>query len=379
MESPRRRGSRQYGDAVPAREGIRRELLLFGWLAVVLTASTLLTRQRMIDWKFSVAGGHTLFSRRWAHLLADNPNAQTGPLTHALAWPIDHLGIGSAKAVIYLLGLTVLGLLVWAARGLPDVVPRLAVGGAAFAAWWPQIGSFGHLDDALVLVLTVLAVWATLLGHQRRSGLLAGLALGAKPTAVFLLALTLPFRAWRTKDAWAPLLLAVVVALVVYGPFIAGADAGLAALRPKVFVRPDAVLGLVVRHGTRPSSVFRTGQLVAVLGASAWAMRRHGAAAVTWMGVSARLLLDPGAWAYYTVGFVLGALLWDLVVTRRRMPWATVVCALLLAPPWLIADDTARAWLRLVACLGAIVVVAATRPSERCDASICLAVRDGNS
>ena len=109
--------------------------------------------------------------------------------------------------------------------------------------------------------------------------------------------------------------------------------------------------------GKEPSAILRGVQLLALVGVAALAMCRRGPSAVLWVGVAMRMLLDPVALPYYTPGFVLGALVWEAYETRRRMPWATLAAAVLLAPRWLVENDTARAWLRLVACVGAIVVV----------------------
>jgi hypothetical protein len=52
--------------------------------------------------------------------------------------------------------------------------------------------------------------------------------------------------------------------------------------------------------------------------------------AVLLVAVAARILLDPGVYAYYTAGALLGTIVVDLVVTRWRLPWATATAALLL-------------------------------------------------
>ena len=60
------------------------------------------------------------------------------------------------------------------------------------------------------------------------------------------------------------------------------------------------------------------------------AVRRGRWPAVVLVAVAARILLDPGVYAYYTSGALLGTVVVNLVVTRWRLPWATATAALLL-------------------------------------------------
>ena len=60
------------------------------------------------------------------------------------------------------------------------------------------------------------------------------------------------------------------------------------------------------------------------------AVRRGRWPAVLLVAVAARILLDPGVYAYYTAGALLGTIVVDLVVTRWRVPWATATAAVLL-------------------------------------------------
>jgi hypothetical protein len=76
--------------------------------------------------------------------------------------------------------------------------------------------------------------------------------------------------------------------------------------------------------------------------------------------VAVRLITDPGTWAYYTPGLVVGALVWDTFEAKRLMPWTTIVASLLLMPSWIDPSADLRAWLRLVAGVVAVVAVLAT-------------------
>lgn len=331
--------------------------MLTAWLTFAVVVTTALAKQPGGDWSFFAAAGRTLGSSRWAHLYVDHKNIQTGPITIAVAWLLDPIGLAAVRLAIMLIGIAVMVMLVWSSRGLPNIRWRLTIGGTALALWWPQLSFFGHLDDALVLLL---AMWAVIVARRAAgpaTGVLAGVAIGVKPTGVFLLALTLPRTGLRAARAWVPLAVGVAVGALWWVPFVVGDRGTLDALKPRVVVTTDSVLALLGQAGAEPSAFFRGAQLLALVGLASLAMYRRGPSSVLWVGVSVRLLLDPAAWPYYTPGFVLGALVWEAYEHRHRMPWATLAAAVLLAPRWLVESDTARAWLRLVACVGAIVVV----------------------
>ena len=333
------------------------DLMLFAWLMFAVVLTTALSKQPGGDWSFFVRAADALGTDRWGWIYVDHPNAQTGPLTIVVAWALDPWGLAAVRLAIMLTGVAVMGVLVWSTRGLPHVRWRLVAGGTVLALWWPQMSFFGHLDDALVLLLAVIGVVSARRDRPMAAGALAGFAIGVKPTGVFLLALALPRRGSRTLRSWAPLLTGCIIGLACWAPFVLATTDTLDALRPRVQVYADSVLALLGQAGEVPPAWMRVLQLFAVVGLAAVAMRFRGPAAVLWMGVAARLLLDPAAWPYYTAGFVLGALVWEAYETQRRVPWATLAGAVLLAPRWMVESDTTRAWLRLAACVGAIVVV----------------------
>jgi hypothetical protein len=190
----------------------------------------------------------------------------------------------------------------------------------------------------------------------RWSGVFAGVAIGVKPTAVFMLAFAAPTAGWRSLKSWATVAIGVVVAAAIWVPFMV-VDGARDALKPEVAIQPDSVLALFVASGDFPSQLLRLTQLAATLAVAVLAHRFRGPAAVLWSSIAVRLLLDPAAWPYYTPAFVLGALVWETYTATRRIPWATLLSAVLLAPTWLIDSDTTRAWLRLVACVGALFAV----------------------
>jgi hypothetical protein len=80
----------------------------------------------------------------------------------------------------------------------------------------------------------------------------------------------------------------------------------------------------------RTPSWDRSAQVLLGMAGGAVAVRRGRWPAVLLVAVAARILLDPGVYAYYTSGALLGTVVVDLVVTRWRLPWATATAALLL-------------------------------------------------
>ena len=128
-------------------------------------------------------------------------------------------------------------------------------------------------------------------------------------------------------------------------------------------VARDSVLEL---FGLADSSIpgwLRIAQLLGALALAALVVWRGRFGGVLLAAVAARMITDPGTWSYYTAGFMLGALAWDLYETNSITPKATWCAAVLLLPPWLIPWDDVRAITRLVACLAAVVLVMAERTS----------------
>jgi hypothetical protein len=334
-----------------AEERARDWLPFLSSVAVLVVASAM-TAQTIGDWSFFRAAASTLASSRWRFVYVDNPGALTGPITIGLAWllPSQLVRLG-----VLATGIATMALLTRSSQGLDAVRWRLLIGGAIVMCRWPLFAYMGHLDDALVLALATGAIVATMAGRDTLAAVLAGLAIGVKPTAVFLVAL--PLTAYRDRVRLTAI--AGVVASAAWLPFIVGAPGTLGAMRPRRPIMPDSVVGLVLEPITEPPTALRVVQLVAMVGLTWWAASRRGPAAVLLVGVVVRVLLDHAAWLYLTPGLLLGALVWDLHSSSRPIPWTTVaVGALIAMPEWLIDDPTSRAWLRLSACVVVLALVA---------------------
>ncbi len=74
----------------------------------------------------------------------------------------------------------------------------------------------------------------------------------------------------------------------------------------------------------------RSAQLALGMAGGCLAVRRGRWQAVLLIAMSARILLDPGVYAYYTSGVLLGAIIVDLVLARWRVPWVSIAGAALL-------------------------------------------------
>jgi hypothetical protein len=83
------------------------------------------------------------------------------------------------------------------------------------------------------------------------------------------------------------------------------------------------------------------------------------------LGVGARIALDPGVHGYYTPGIMMGALLWDLLGTRRPLPtWTVISFFALNLMPLLTTDNSMLGDIRL-SLIVAFSVVILTGPADR--------------
>jgi hypothetical protein len=82
-------------------------------------------------------------------------------------------------------------------------------------------------------------------------------------------------------------------------------------------------------------------------------------------GLALRLMLDPGVHHYYAAGLTLGVLAWELLRRPDRLPWITLVTAIVLELTSDVLQPFSLAgWLRLV-LTGALIGAAALAYSRR--------------
>jgi hypothetical protein len=271
------------------------------------------------------------------HLYAVNSALQIGPPSFLLIAPFQFLSphvvnVGFV-AFMVVLGLCSVRFAELTGHALqPDGagvrLTTFFAGMPVMAAWGYECGQFHHLDDALTLTATAAAVW---LCATRRMpitvGALLGLAVAAKPWGVVFVPvlLTLP----RNQRPRAILSL-LTVAVGFWLPFVLGDSQTLGALGGyHVFPMPGSDLALLGIHGSvtawlRPLQ-FSLGVIV-----GSWVVWRGRWTAAPLAGIAMRVALDPFTWAYYGLGPILTALIWDITRPgRRRLPvwtmWTLVV------------------------------------------------------
>jgi hypothetical protein len=319
-----------------------------------------------IAWHFFTEGSALLFGggggvgahRGGLHLYADYPQLQIGPLAFVVAQGLrpfsPHHGVFVAEAVLMAIGLYLLRELTNIALIIrPEFLQRPAafrvtalIGGAVFLAGWAELAAtFAHLDDALALLLAVLAVRAAMAGHPVLTGLCIGLATDCKPWALVFLpvALMLQPRAW-----WRAAVAALAVIAAAWLPFAIADHHTLAAMHYTIRNMSGSALRALGVSQPRTPSWDRPAQVLIGCALGAAAVWRGRWPAVILLGVGARIALDPADWGYYTAGVLAGALLWDLVRTARPIPvWTVTSFAALTAVQAITRDSAVLGLLRL--------------------------------
>jgi hypothetical protein len=289
------------------------------------------------SWHFFAQGGRLLFANApgaGLQLYATHPDLQIGPLALGLSGVLRALGPGNGEAAA-VAAMSLTGPLMLAAvwRLLPVAErgrrSRLLFAGLLFLPVWTELTThFAHLDDLLALGFSVAAMHAVARRHPVWAGLALAAAVDAKPwaAAFVVLLLALPRRQWLAALA----AFAGGIA-VVWLPFLL-ADPRTVAAVTQFTIPNDRSSALRVLGVMDPRTPWwdRSAQLILGMAAGAVAVRRGRWPAVLLVAVAARILLDPGVYAYYTSGALLGTVVVDLVVTRWRLPWATATAALLL-------------------------------------------------
>jgi hypothetical protein len=362
------------GQAILCKQG--RGPALIDWIALVGwsvgVAAARMPSTVPVSWNYFnqaaalVFGGLRLHGRVVGlHLYHLRPADQFGPLSIVATQGLRDLGgrhvVMLAHIVLLALGLVIVWLVADAVNHttLPHARSRVAflVAGGIFILEWNHLAlQYLHIDDAIAVVCTAIAVDAI----ARRSrwwwaAVAIGAATAAKPWAIFFLPLLAAAPYGRRLLAVA---VAVIVGAVGWLPFVLADPKTLLAAHYTIAIDPGSVLRLFgVRSGRTPAWD-RPAQLGAALALGVTAIRRRRWQGVVLVGVAVRVMLDPSARAYYTTGFVFAALVWDLFEPRWLLPFTTIgVAALLDLPPVLGATPTEAAILRLISAVGAIAVV----------------------
>jgi hypothetical protein len=261
------------------------------------------------------------------HVYAAHPELQIGPLALLVALPlsIGPAWIGKVAAIALMTGV---GLVVLSLIGrLHPMVARqrrlLIVAGLVFIPVWTELSaSTGHLDDVLALGAAVLALHALAWQRPVIAGLLLAAAVDAKPWAMAFVPLLLFIRPGAGRTLAFTVFVGAIVA--AWAPFFI-ADPHTWNLTH--FAIPNAA-GSALRalgvHAASTPAWDRPAQVVlgCVLGVIAVVKRRP--AGVLVVGIAARLLLDPSTYSYYTAGFLIACVAFDVTLSIYRMPWLTI-------------------------------------------------------
>ncbi|HUY44882.1 MAG TPA: glycosyltransferase family 87 protein [Streptosporangiaceae bacterium] len=307
--------------------------VLWPWAVITVL---LHARQAGQSWHFFAQGGQLLLGSgpgTGLHLYAAHPVLQIGPLALALAAVLRMMGPANGE-ITAIAAMSLTGPLVLAGvwRLLPSSErrrsTRLLFAGLLFLPVWAELTThFGHLDDLLALCFSVAALHAVARRHPVWAGLAIAAATDAKPwaAAFVVLLLALPRRQWLT--ALAAFTGGVAVAWL---PFLLADPRTLTAARFTIPNDGSSALRVLGISAARTPSWDRAAQLALGVAGGGLAVWRGRWQAALLVAIAARILLDPGVYAYYTAGALLGTIVVDLVVTRWRLPWTTAAAAALL-------------------------------------------------
>jgi hypothetical protein len=350
--------------------------LLGGW---TLLWFAVLARHGGYSWHYFRQAGGLLFGSAATgapagglHVYANYPQLQFGPVTFVTAQGLrllDPAGVIPAEAIMTAVGLFVLYCVQRITVTLrpelaDDARLRLAllVGGGAFLVGWVDLAAgYGHLDDVLALLFVTLAAWALTSDLPAVAGICLALSIDSKPWALVFLPLV--FAAPRAARKHVAICTAAAV-LLAWLPFVLVDPHTLTAAQYAITNEPSSALRALGVSSPKTPGWDRPAQIVLGCLLGAVAIRRHRWPAVIVLGIGARLVLDPGVYNYYTVGLLLGALLWDLLRMRWPIPVWTLLSGLALGITPLLTSNAAllgdvRLW--LVLGLTADVLIAPAR------------------
>lgn len=322
------------------------------------------------DWNVFVDAGRDMLGAGGLSVFVRHPDVQTGPLSLLLARVLSitpRNGFVACAVLCAVLGLVAVRCVELARHPDRDHDPQgseltTLIGGIVMVFWWAKLGGYGHLDDALVLAAAAGALLSVRRSRTVVGAVLLGLAIATKPWAVILVPLTMGGIGPLRQRLRSPII-AVCIGALLWLPFLVAEPKTLQSMRPTVNIAPDSVLQLFGVTNDSIPQWLRTAQLLGALLLATLVMWRGRPGGVILVAIACRMMTDPGTWSYYTAGFMLGALAWDLYETRSLMPRTTLVAAVLLLPPWIVHSADVRAVMRLTACLGAIALVTLSRPA----------------
>ena len=270
-----------------------------------------------------------------------HPKFQFGPFTVIVAQAIRLIGFGVdpivASFAIGALAPLILWLALDAAQACRPTGVLLRPMPTFFGAiclplyWWYLSVQSLHLDDALAIALTALALWGVARRRDIVVGIALGLAMASKPWAAAFVPLVFALPSGRRLRA---LVISASVVVVLWLPFVLGASGTIAALSKfRIGVVPESALRVLGVH-SRMTPVWDRGAQV-VLGALAglWCARTGRWPAAVMVAGAVRIALDPAAHLYYVTGIALFVLAWELIIDRWPIPFVSMITAFALIVP----------------------------------------------
>jgi hypothetical protein len=320
--------------------------------------------QALVSWHFVATGARLLTSHdpgAGLHLYATHPELQIGPLTFLAAAPLNGLPVwvsGSVAAVVIAVAAPAMLLSLSHLPHLSITDRQRGLAAAVLMPVWAELAvHYAHLDDALALVLLVAGLHAVARRRPIPAALLLAASADAKPWALAFVPLLLVL----SRDRWRRAVLVWLAALgAAWLPFVLADPRTLHAggfSIPNVASSSLRVLGVTA---AATPSWDRPVQLLAGVVLGVVAVRRDRWLVVPAVVLAVRMLLDPGAYPYYTAGLVLATVLVDVGWRRTRWPWVSmgVVMGLYavryLGP--LTPTNEVLGWLRAVTLLGVLAV-----------------------
>jgi hypothetical protein len=350
----------------------------YRWLLLVVAA--LLVSLRAVghghgDWDFFVDASRRLVGDGVAtlpkpgglHLYASYPDVVTGPLTLLLVRATAPAGTTGSYAIgvvlANLLAVVALAFLERTAVLLDRARPATTlIAGLVVLVSWSELAGYGHLDDAMALA----AITAAFFGLGARRWLVVGLAIGlaiaSKQWGVMFLPLAFVLPA---PGRWRALATSIAIGALAWAPFVLAAPKMLAQRGLSQVVADDSVFGVFDYPRLQGPTWVRAAQIAGGLALVAVAVWRGRWPAAILVALAFRVLLDPATWTYYTAAVVLGACAWDLLGARRLIPaWTLGAFFLLAEATVLVHDPVLRGWLRVIACLLALLPLLGPRMSQ---------------
>ena len=297
------------------------------------------------------------------HLYAGHPEFQFGPVSIVAALPLVAAGALATMVVLAAAG-------VWCAAQISRLVARFhpladsparwvstTAGGVLLVLVWGDVAvRTTHIDDAIALTATVAGIAAVSRGRGGTAALAFGLAGAAKPWAVAFAPILLALDDGRR---WRRLGLAFGIVALSWAPFLLAEPETLRAGGYAIVNESSSALRALGVHDPFTPGWVRPTQILSGLLVGTWLSLRGRWASVVMVAVGIRLLLDPAANRYYTVGLVLGLLVHELTRRPERLPWMAVSAALLLEVPQNPAlPPSVAGWLRVIVVIGVLVEAA---------------------